>query len=192
MKLKDKLSRLWERFLYYETLIEFFVKENKRIIIPLLIVVILVVLPILNLVLTICDPSFDEPFSYTFRQERNNVEKVEICSYQHVYNRREGGTRIPLVSLSNEEIDKLWSDIPTLECKEFFPLDPILDYGDILIAITYCNGEVELIGVTNIGWISPDGDLTTSTYCFGIEEICAIISQYADAKLLAHHSEYFR
>ena len=155
-------------------------------------IILCICLLVFILALVSCDSINSEPFSYTFRQERNNVENVEICSYQHVYNRREGGTRTPLVSLSNEEIDKLWSDMPTLECKEFFPLDPILDYGDIVIAITYSNEEVELIGIHNIGWISPDGELTTSLFYFEIKEICAIISQYADAKLLAKHSEYFR
>jgi hypothetical protein len=69
--------------------------------------------------------------------------------------------------------------------------DPILDYGDIVILIHYDNNEMEMIGITNIGWISHDGELTTTDKKFDISEICDVIAKYVDADILRDASAYF-
>lgn len=132
-----------------------------------------------------------ETFTYTFRQERQNMEKVEICAYTHEYD-GDGGSREPLLVLPESEIDALWTDILALDCHEFILLDSILSYGSLVITITYINGEIEMIGIYNIGWISADGTLTTTLQRFGITEICAIIIKYADEKILSEYSDYLR
>lgn len=123
---------------------------------------------------------------FTFRQERSDIEKIEICKYDHYT-----GTREPLVELSQNDIDTLCADVSSLEIQQFLALDPILSYGDVVIFISYFDGESEMIGITNIGWLSADGKLHTTNSRFAIKEICAVIAKYVDAEALADASEYF-
>ena len=128
-------------------------------------------------------------FPHTFRQDRQNVAKIEICTYEHEYG---GGKREPLVELSESEMDEIWSDISSLECHKFVLLDPILSYGDTIIAITYLDGEVEMLGIHNIGRISADGDFHTTGYRFEMDDICGVITKYVDSNILEENSEFFK
>lgn len=127
-----------------------------------------------------------QPDTYSFRQARTNIERIEICKYDH-----NTDTRTPLVELPQTDMDSLLDDIASLEMHQFFPLDPILSYGDIVIAISYLDGESEIIGITNIGWSTVGGKLHTTNNRFAIKDICAVISKYVDAEVLADSSEYF-
>lgn len=124
--------------------------------------------------------------TYAFRQEHTNIEKIEICKYDH-YAR----TRTPLAELSQTDMDLLLDDISSLKMDRFPMLDPILSYGDVVIVISYFDGEAEIIGITNIGWSTADGKLHTTKNCFAIKDICAVIAKYVDAEVLADASEYF-
>ena len=124
---------------------------------------------------------YSEPFTYEFRQPRSNVEKVEICAYDH----REG-TREVLGQLDDESIDDLLADIQALSCnKETFSYDTPREYGDVVIFITYLDGEEEMIGIINIGWRAPDGTHHLTKKYFGVSYICAVIAKYVDAEVLA-------
>ena len=131
-----------------------------------------------------------EPFKHTFRQDRQNVEKVEICAYEHEYD-GDGGTRESLFVLPESDVDGILADILSLDCRKFILLDPILDYGPLVITITYTDGEIEMIGFYNIGWFSPDGSLDTTLNRFDYTEVCELMAKYADPEILAEHYEYF-
>ena len=124
--------------------------------------------------------------TYSFRQPQSNVSRVEICTYNH-----NADEITPLVQLSKEDADALLAELSSLECYEFFPLDTILSYGDIIISIAYLDGEVEVIGLYNIGWISPGGKLNTTRFYFDIEEIRNIIARYVDPGILSDVSNEF-
>ena len=125
-------------------------------------------------------------FTYEFRQAGESIERVEISTYDH-------DTKMlnAITSLSKDDITILLNDIKALECYEFLPLDPILSYGDVVICITYFNGEREILGITNIGFISPDGTWTTTRKYFNIKDICDIMGKFADAEMLSEASDYF-
>ena len=58
--------------------------------------------------------------------------------------------------------------------------DDIRDYGGVAVAITYLDGEIELIGLRNIGYIKPDKREGLTTYRFQLEDIRAVIGKYVD------------
>ena len=145
-------------------------KKRKGICALLLIIVILVSL-------TGCS---SEPFQYTFRQERNNVEKIEICTLDY-YNEK---TIEPLISLAEEDIDTILSDLSSLECRKLSGLDSPRGYGRIIICIHYLDGEIEVIGTTNIGWITLDGDWHLTMNCFRYPELKTLLLKYVDANVL--------
>jgi hypothetical protein len=128
------------------------------------------------LMTTITGCSFlNKTFSYRFRQDRSNIEKVEICAYDH-----DSGKWTPITQLQDEHVDALLAELSALECGVYLPLDTILSYGDKVILITYSDGEVEMIGKYNIGWLSFEGELHSTNYYFvDLLEIREIIERYA-------------
>lgn len=153
---------------------------------------------LLSFVYTGCDIGSSQPTVHSFRQEYDNVVKIEIASYDHSKRTNKWQAQFVdedcfslLVQLSDEDCGSLLQDILSLEIKKFYMIDPILDYGDVVILIYYANNEIEMIGITNIGWISPDGKLYTTDKRFEISAICDVISKYVDAEVLNDVSDYF-
>lgn len=107
---------------------------------------------------------------YTFRQDKSNVEKIEVCSYE-----RNSGTMTSLVRISDDQIDVLLGKLSRMECSEYVMGNVPRQYGDAVIGIYYLNGEIELIGITNIGWITPDGERNLTRYSFDWNEMRELI-----------------
>lgn len=126
-------------------------------------------------------------FQYTFRQNRNNVEKVEICAFDYSQEK----TVEPLRSLTGDDIDAILSDLSSMECWKQSGLDSPRSYGDILICIHYLDGEIEVIGTVNIGWITPNGDWHLTMNFFKFNDLREILLKYVDADTLAAASEDF-
>ena len=138
-----------------------------------------------------CEISFDKPpFSYTFRQERSNITKIEICAYEHEYD-QDGGKMTPLAEIAEIDIDSFLDDIQALDCKEFVMYDSIISYGEVIIKIAYLNKETEIIGLYNIGWISSDNELIRTNYRFHYNDVSKVIAKYVDPTILADYCEYF-
>lgn len=133
-----------------------------------------------------CFTQLNETFQYTFRQDRGNIIKVEICAHDYKDNRRIE----PLVTLNEEEIDEILDSISSLECHHYGIGDHQNDYGDLLICITYSNKEVEVIGLTNIGWIRPDGGWRQTNYLFHAQDILSVLDDYVDTQTLKDVSDW--
>lgn len=112
---------------------------------------------------------------YTFRQDQSNIEKIEVCSYDS-YDR----VITPIVQLSDYEEEQLLLKLSEMECFEYFPGDHPREYGQAVICIYYLNGEIEIIGITNIGWITPDGKRAMSQYSFDWVEMQELILSLVD------------
>jgi len=107
---------------------------------------------------------------YTFRQEQSNIEKIEVCSFEN-----KSKTITPLVCLSESEEEQLLLKMSGMECFEYSPGDHPREYGEAVICIHYINQEIEVIGITNVGWVSPDGEWELSSYSFDWEEMRNLI-----------------
>lgn len=145
---------------------------------------ILVILFCVQLLVIVTGCSYEGP--YTFRQDRSNIEKVEICEYNSATK-----TRTPIVELAEADAQTLVSELETMQCGQYGPGDHPRNYGRLMICITYADNEVELIGLTNIGWVARDGKLNLSEYCFNEREIFDLILAYTDPELLPDLSEDF-
>lgn len=122
-----------------------------------------------------------DPFQYQFRQDRDQIEKVEICAFDYYQTK----TVTPLKSLTGDDIDAILSDLSSLECWKLSGLDSPRSYGDILICIHYLDGEIEIIGTVNIGWIASNGDWHITLNFFRYDELREILIKYVDAETLA-------
>ena len=116
---------------------------------------------------------------YAFRQDLEHVEKVSVFSYDP-----ETDTRTLIVDLEEPDAKELTSILATMKCGKYFPGDHIREYGHLLIALTYTNGEIELIGFYNTGWITPDGVEYLSNYYFDEKEVYDLICRFVDPEML--------
>ena len=108
---------------------------------------------------------------YTFRQDKSNIVKIEVCTFD-TYHRK---VIAPVVQLTDSEAEQVMLKLSDMECFQYFPMDTPNDYGQAVICIHYLDGEIEIIGICNTGWITPEGKKTTSLYSFDWVEMQELI-----------------
>ena len=106
---------------------------------------------------------------YTFRQYQSNIEKIEICSYDS-----SNKTATPIVQLTDSEAKQLMQKLSAMECFDYTSGGQ-REYGEAIICIYYLDGEIEIIGLRNTGWIAPNGEHELSGYAFHWGEIKEVI-----------------
>lgn len=125
--------------------------------------------------------------TYPFLQEQENVKKVEVCTFDE-----KTKARTPFWELSSEDAHSLVSELASMECHGYLPLDPILEYGDIVICITYTDGTGEMIGLLNTARIKADGGISRNIYWFDDRLMRGLILKYVDRGLLESvHGDYW-
>lgn len=143
---------------------------------------------IITLLLTVvgCE---DESWQYTFRQDRSNVQKVEICSFKY-QDRKEISE--PLVSFQGDDADAILDDIAALTCYKLGLLHNSRGFGQIIICIHYLNQEIEVIGTENNGWVDANGDWHIEPTHIRFPDLRPLLAKYVDSKVLAGIMSDFR
>ena len=144
-------------------------------------IAILCVAILLFAIITGCQRTYD----YSFEQSLDNVEKVEICRYD---DNSQSTTTIAV--LSKTDADSLLTEIDAMECRRYFG-DGTMDYGEVVIYITYADQTAEVIGLHNVAKVDKDGDWHIGVEYFNAQQICALIMKYVDAELLPDLSKYY-
>ena len=116
---------------------------------------------------------------YTFRQDSSKIDKVEIYKIDDQTN-----TKTAIVQLSDEAGQLLVSELATMTCNRFGSGDHPRRYGQLAIGITYSDGEVEIIGLVNSGFIDVDGKEAILDYFFDAKDLYTLITKYVDPSLL--------
>ena len=115
---------------------------------------------------------------YPFRQDVDNIEKVEI--YENDYQAK---TRTLIVQLEESDGQRIVSELATMTVKTSGP-NHIRDYGTLIIYITYADGEIEMIGLHNIGFVNTEGREGLTHYYFDAKSLYDLIVKYVDPALL--------
>lgn len=124
--------------------------------------------------------TYEEPYTF-FRQEHENVAKIELCAYDH-----KNDIRTPIATITEEQEGALLAELALLRCKTYFPGDHSRSYGRFQICITYTDGELELIGPYNIGYVTANGlACLTNYYPASEQDLWDLISKYVNEDILA-------
>ena len=116
-----------------------------------------------------------------FRQDHGNIEKIDICAYDHANNK----TRTVVATLTQEQEESFLADLAALQCKQYLPGDHTRSYGTFQICITYVDGELELIGPYNIGYVTAEGiGGLTNYYPASERDLWNIVAKYVDNEVL--------
>ena len=130
-----------------------------------------------------CNRTYD----YSFAQNLDNVEKVEIRAYE--YDPHDDQTT-PIVTLDEEDGKALLMEIDAMECKRHFG-DHTHDFGEIVIYITYKDQTAEVIGLWNVAQVDKEGEWWLGVEYFDAAQLCTLIMKYVDEDLLPDLSKYF-
>lgn len=107
-----------------------------------------------------------------WRQDSSNIEKVEICAYHW-----QTHTRTVMYELSDAEQEEIISELR--ECTfRSTSLPPPSDFGQYIICLVYYDGEIDVVGLYESGYISPDGSEHRTGYV--VEDFDIIVEKYVD------------
>ena len=125
-------------------------------------------------ILTGCFYQEYEP--YEFRQDFDQIVKIEIV--QKEYDSILPDTPTFVVEVLDESEHQTMIDA-ILSTKGFRKTwEPNSGLGMHIIKIYYQNGEVELLGMYNNGYIPPDGEIHEDNYAFNKEEFLSLLSEW--------------
>ena len=122
------------------------------------------------------------PYSHTLEQPNEQVAKIEICQF-HYHEKHELRSFTPLKTLNEQETADILADIP--ELVGYRQLGDVgLDYGEIVVIITYKDNTSEVLGVWNVGIIDRDGNLSTHSGYFEKVGFSKMLLKYIDEDLV--------
>lgn len=127
-------------------------------------------------------------YQYSFDQPYSNVIKMEVCQY-HYATKREDTYITPVAELDLEKAEELLRDISELACYKHFG-DSSMNYGDIVLYITYSNGEAEVLGMVNSASVDTNGKWWMKVYYFDSTQWCAVLTKYVDPELVPELGRY--
>ena len=104
---------------------------------------------------------------YTFRQEFDQIVKIEILEREQGADEYDPARVKVLKTLDITEHRAFIDDLMKVEGSRV-GLNSASGFGKHIIRITYRNGEIELIGVYNNGYVSVDGRLHVD--CYGMDK----------------------
>ena len=93
-----------------------------------------------------------------WRQDRSNIEKIEICSYD-----KSSGTRSVIAELPKEATDEIIDEISTYQCYEIPPEHP-REISSIILCVTYLDGVVDIISFCAFSYMSPNEKICDIKY----------------------------
>ena len=131
------------------------------------------------IILSGCYPTVKK--QYEFRQGVDQIEKIEIAlKEEYDLNLKEKAKILKTLNVEEHQaiVDALWAT----EGNEVLS-PPSRGIGSYIIQITYKNGEVELIGSYNNGYITPEGKVVQQGYKFDYDRYFEIISQFLGKKV---------
>ncbi len=118
------------------------------------------------------------PQTYTISQPTEQIEKIEICEYNH-----ETETFSPLKELNEEEQENILHDIPTLISRKQFG-GKIINAGKIVVCISYKDGSIEVLGTEGSIKIDSIGKWHLSAVYFEDDGFAKMLLKYVDEDLL--------
>lgn len=133
---------------------------------------------LLMLVMLLFYSCVDTAMPYSLRQSTEHIVAVRFLNGQKFDDASK--TYEIITQMELEQGLTFIEELRKIECRKAFPLDTPVGFGEVIVEITYANGEVEMIGCDNNGWITPDGQWEYDSYYFDLESFYALLSQYVD------------
>lgn len=138
---------------------------------------------LLTIALSGCIFNTDEP--YEFRQALDQIVTIEILRKE--YDSVDTDTPMNVIHTIDPSSHKDFvDDLLKIEGGRV-GLEPGTGFGMYIICITYKDGEKEMIGDYNNGYITSDGEVHQDIYAFDTEQYYAFISELLGEKITDYY-----
>jgi len=127
-------------------------------------------------------------FHYEFCQPFDNVVKVEVCQYHHADKPGEQYVT-PIADLDLNTAEPMLNEFTAITCRRHFG-DATRDYGEIVLYISYTNGEAEVLGIWNSARVDADGGWHIRGEYFDEDQWYGVLEKYIDSELMAEIEKY--
>lgn len=117
---------------------------------------------------------FNTAEPYQFRQGLDQITTIEILRKEYDSTNTDTPMNVIHTVDSSVHMDFV-DDLLKIEGGRI-GLDPGTGFGMYIIRITYKDGEIEMIGNYNNGYITPDGKLHQDIYAFDAKQFYAFLS----------------
>lgn len=134
-----------------------------------------------SIFLTSCLFVTEEP--YKFRQEFDQIASIDILRKE--YDSIDAFTPMDVVKTLDESDYRACVDALLSADGGRVGLEPGSGFGFYIIRITYQDGEIEMIGNDNNGYITVDGRLREDCYSFNMEQFYKIISRFIGEEVVS-------
>lgn len=118
--------------------------------------------------------------TYTFSNSVENIVSIELLINSNEVGKAEEDKLVFQKSLSVDEINCFMAEIYKLETRRCYP--PMWGWGDYVAKVTYDNGDIEMLGSSNIEYVESGtfatGDGPYAFWGYGIFE--EIFLRYLD------------
>lgn len=122
----------------------------------------------------------DREVRYSFRQEFAQITSIEIAYAEDGYSDINDAMQV-IKTIDPSEHRAIVDAILKISGNRVTP--PGSSFGVHIIIITYVNGEKELIGNYNNGYITPEGKLKKDRYRLNRDEFYELVSFYIGEKV---------
>ena len=126
---------------------------------------------------------------YSYNQTYPNVVKIEVFRYNYGSKSDEDATTL-ITMLDLEKGKALLKDIAELPCYKHWGDFPLGSYGDIILYITYANGEAEVVGNVNSASVNTNGEWYIKGYYFDNKPWSEVLTKYIDKELVPELDKY--
>jgi len=129
----------------------------------------------LSLILSLCGCRLIE-YDYSLKQDPVNITKVEFHRFQYDINYPK---TFPIKELELDTGLKMLEEIAALPAYKHFG-DSTLDYGKIVVYVTYLDNTGEIIGCWNTAVVNAAGKWSRRGFYFDEGQWNAVIAKYID------------
>ncbi len=128
----------------------------------------------------------NKEYSYSFEQDIENIVSVEIMEYD--YDTR---STTPIITLDEETATALLSDFSNINYKRLSPPSGG-NYGEIILYITYQNGEAEVIGYMDHAYVDDNGEWWPKGHIIDFYDWYDLIYKYVDKETVPQLEEWYQ
>lgn len=113
---------------------------------------------------------------FPLSQPETQISKIELL-HKQMENNNLLPLFVPICEIPMDQVDEFLSDFQQLDCSRN-GFDPATAFGELVIRITYQNGDADLVGYANNAYVTAEG-IEYDIYRFNSKEFKFFFAQYA-------------
>ena len=121
-------------------------------------------------------------YTYELMHDVSKIDKIELLKNDDATKLKDFSFTV-LHTLNDDEVERFVEKLSAIDCYKYFN-DPAGNFGELTIRIYYDNGDIEMIGIMNNGYIENGKALDRGPCFFLDEDFYGLFEEYVNPDLL--------